>query len=246
MLVAEDNLVNQKVISNLLSRWNCQFEIVGNGKDAVEALRKSEFDIVLMDVQMPLMDGLEATSIMRKEGRKLPILAMTAHAMEGDHEKCIQAGMDDYIAKPVKSPVLHEMIQRWVSAPGARSLSPQSESATQDPVLFDPEALEASSLGDPGVEGEIIAAFLHDARQAISAISNAIQTCDAPELRSAAHGLKGSSLVVGAQSMSLLCLDLEKMGSSGELESAPLIFSRLQTEHARLSQVLRARARRAA
>ncbi|MEI8004420.1 MAG: response regulator, partial [Methanothrix sp.] len=120
ILVAEDNPVNQKVAQALLRKMGLQADVVANGKEAVNALRIIPYDLVLMDCQMPEMDGFEATSLIRKQGSKalnpgIPIIAMTALAIQGDREKCIRAGMNDFIAKPVQKRELAEMLARWLA-----------------------------------------------------------------------------------------------------------------------------------
>ncbi|MBF0103560.1 MAG: response regulator, partial [Desulfobacterales bacterium] len=127
ILLVEDNLVNQKLALKILSKFGYQVDVADNGKIAVNALEKVPYDLVLMDVQMPEMDGLEATRIIRSSESKVlnhfvPIVAVTAHAMKGDKEKCLEAGMYDYIPKPIKPDVLHEVIERnlYISSKGAQ------------------------------------------------------------------------------------------------------------------------------
>ena len=116
VLLAEDNAVNQKVASLLLQRLGCEVHIVANGRDAVAACKTRNFDLILMDVQMPHMDGLEAARYIRKlEGKHTPIIALTAGAVCGDREKCLEAGMDDYLTKPVTSQALAEKLPRWLA-----------------------------------------------------------------------------------------------------------------------------------
>jgi CheY-like chemotaxis protein len=117
VLVAEDNPVNQKVLEHFLAKWGCKVVLAGTGWDALTLLESTEFDLVLMDVQMPGMDGFEATSRLRaleaEIGGRVPVIAITAHAMEGDRERCLEAGMDDYLTKPVKADELLRTLETW-------------------------------------------------------------------------------------------------------------------------------------
>jgi CheY-like chemotaxis protein len=118
ILIAEDNVVNQRVVLRMLERGGYSADVVGNGEEAVKALSCKTYDMVLMDVQMPDMDGLEATKIIRESNngitnKDIPIIALTAHAMKGDRERCLQAGMDDYLTKPIAPDALRECVERW-------------------------------------------------------------------------------------------------------------------------------------
>lgn len=114
ILVAEDNLVNQKLIGHILTRLGYDFALKENGKEVIDELMENHYDVLLMDVQMPEMDGLEATRFIRKDNRKQPvIIALTANAMQGDQEECLQAGMNDYLSKPVKLEELVKMLEKW-------------------------------------------------------------------------------------------------------------------------------------
>jgi CheY-like chemotaxis protein len=118
ILVVEDNAVNQKLAARVLERLGCRVEVAANGREAVELVARIEFDLVFMDCQMPVMDGYQATTEIRKfmnGGRRLPIIAMTANAMQGDKERCIASGMDDYIAKPIKLDEIGKALQRWLT-----------------------------------------------------------------------------------------------------------------------------------
>ena len=132
VLVVEDNVVNQTVATRMLERWGCRVDVVGDGRQAIEAVARVTYDVVLMDVQMPEMDGFDATVAIRQQeagtGRRVPIVAMTAHAMDGDRDRCLEAGMDDYLPKPVTSQALLQAVSRW----GGRGATPRQ--ATQPPV----------------------------------------------------------------------------------------------------------------
>jgi two-component system, sensor histidine kinase and response regulator len=119
ILIVEDNLTNQRVVAGLLGKRGYQTAVVNHGQQALEALEVSNYDLVLMDVQMPVLDGLEATRIIRRDARwhALPIIGLTAHAMAGDRERCLEAGMNDYLAKPVRPPALLDTVSKYVKRP---------------------------------------------------------------------------------------------------------------------------------
>ncbi len=147
ILVAEDNAVNQKVAVRLLDKLNCRTDVVSNGLEAVAAVSRINYDLVLMDCQMPEMDGFEATMELRRRepaGQRIPIVAMTANAMRGDRERCLEVGMDDYIAKPVRRDALEQIIQRYarVSACSPESAPLHSPSPSQ----ANPDTIEIHSL----------------------------------------------------------------------------------------------------
>jgi CheY-like chemotaxis protein len=145
VLVAEDNIVNQKVATRLLEKMGCRADAVANGREVLDALNRIPYDLVLMDCQMPEMDGYEATQAIRKrpgEDRKIPIVAMTAHAMEGDRQKCLDAGMDDYISKPVAADSLREVLETWLSQRAAGTGRWKSVSAIEPPLTLPGDSSE--------------------------------------------------------------------------------------------------------
>ena len=135
VLVAEDNLVNQKVATHMLERWGCRVDVVGDGRQALEAVARVAYDLVLMDVQMPEMDGFDATAAIRRReaptGRRTPIIAMTAYVLEGDRDRCVEAGMDDYVAKPITALALLQAVSRW----GTRPISPEPSMPSPVPPM---------------------------------------------------------------------------------------------------------------
>jgi len=216
ILLAEDNPVNQQVASRILEKRGHAVVVVTNGRDAVEALAPgamAPFDVVLMDVQMPEMDGLEATAAIRarekSSGSHVPIVAMTAHAMEGDRERCLAAGMDGYVTKPVEA-------ERLVAA---------VESAAGS---FDPRVAAARLGGDRGLLRDMLALFLDDCPEMLSKIRQAIDARDAAALRRAAHALKGSVSNFAAPRPVEAALRLERMGIDGDLSGAAPAFRELE------------------
>jgi len=210
ILLAEDNAVNQKVALRMLERLGYQADIAANGFEVAAALRLQPYDLVLMDVQMPEMDGLEATRLIRamKDIRQPYIIAMTAFAMKGDREECLSAGMDDYIAKPVKIEELEA------------ALEPRRElSEAVDRKALD-ELRKLQMDDEPDVLEELIGMYLERAPRRIAALREALKNGDSKTLHREAHDFKSSSASLGALRLSAICKDLEAMGRSGQLQDA--------------------------
>jgi HPt (histidine-containing phosphotransfer) domain-containing protein len=192
---------------------------------------------------MPEMDGFQATEqIRRSEGerRHTPIIAMTANALQGDRDRCLAAGMDDYLSKPVRASALAEMLQRWVGVETAAVAADQPSPAAHDVLAS--EALDAlrelQEPGEPSLLVEIVSIFLRDAPGRLAAIREAIQTANADALREAAHALKGSAATLGAQQVGELCSQLEQMGREGALEAAAGLLPELDAAWRRAERAL--------
>ncbi|NQT50889.1 response regulator, partial [bacterium] len=222
VLLAEDNPVNQRLAVRLLEKAGHAVAVVGDGRRAVERVAQGDFDLVLMDVQMPEMDGFEATQAIREgergTGRHTPIIAMTAHAMKGDRERCLAAGMDAYVAKPVRRHRLEEAIEdvtRTHNLParnGAREPMPTGD--------FDvDEALERVA-GDRSLLRELAATFLDSCPALLARIDAAITAGDSTELERAAHELKGAAATLAGPGTAEAAFALERMGREGNLADA--------------------------
>jgi two-component system sensor histidine kinase/response regulator len=221
ILVAEDNAVNRKLASSILQRAGHNAILVVNGREAVDAVERERFDVVLMDVQMPVMGGFEATRLIREmevgSGRRTPIIAVTAHAMKGDREACFEAGMDGFAPKPIQSAKLLEMLDRL----GTGSMpQPKAQVATADTGYSD--ALDEVALmklvsGNRELAGELAELFLEDLEPRVTEITAAVTERDADRLRAGAHALCGSAGSLRAGIVSAAAGALEAMGRSGEL-----------------------------
>ncbi len=239
LLLAEDNLVNQKLAVRLLEKQGHTVTIAANGVEAMAAVEREPFDLVLMDVQMPEMDGFEATAAIRAHergtGRHVPILAMTAYAMKGDRERCLAAGMDGYVSKPIQPRKLWQAIKQLVpaDAPPANG----SPSALAD-ILDRDEALERVG-GDTGLLGELIELFLAEIVQLRRDIAAALQKGDAPKLARTAHTLKGAVSTFGAHAARDAAEHLERLGRAGDLAGAANAIAQMESELARLEPALK-------
>jgi two-component system sensor histidine kinase/response regulator len=232
ILLAEDNPINQRVALHILSKAGHTTVAVSNGKEALAALATERFELVLMDIQMPEMDGLEATRAIRaaeeETGRHIPIVAMTAHAMKGDRDRCLAAGMDDYVSKPVQPDALFRVIQSAVTR--TESDSVPATPADRIDQVFDCEAALERVDGDEEFLAEVIGLFLADAPCRMHEIQNAIEQGDSKHLQSAAHSLKGSAGCLGGCRTSSAALRLEEIGTKRDLTDAADAFAALQRE----------------
>jgi CheY-like chemotaxis protein/HPt (histidine-containing phosphotransfer) domain-containing protein len=227
VLLAEDGLVNQKLAVGLLQKYGHQVVVAGNGQEAIEALQSREFDLVLMDVQMPGMDGLQATRRIRaaetESHRRIPIIAMTAHAMKGDRERCLAAGMDEYLAKPLKADDLYATIECVLRRQAVVDLSCDSPPIDLDAALNTVE-------GDKDLLADLVDIFLHSYPTDMIALGKAIDSGDARELTRAAHSLKGAFGSIGAIKAQALAREIESLGRSTRLEGASSAFQQLKDE----------------
>ena len=237
VLVAEDNAVNRKLASSILQRAGHNAILVTNGREAVEAVERERFDVVLMDVQMPVMGGFEATRLIREleagSGRRTPIIAVTAHAMKGDREACFEAGMDGFAPKPIQSAKLLEMLDRLGTAP----MPTTSETATAgrgESGALDEVALMKLVGGDRELAGELAELFLDDLEPRVTEITAAVTDRDADRLRAGAHALRGSAGSLKAEIVSAAAGVLEAMGRSGELGGVQAALADLNSALANL------------
>ena len=235
VLVVEDNEVNQLVAGGMLERLGYTFEMAGNGFEALTLLERTQFDAVLMDCQMPEMDGYDATRAIRagrNHDRRVPVIAMTASATEGERERCLAAGMDDFVSKPVNPQSLADTLARWV-LPHAPDAEPSTSEPGAGTAVLNPDQLERYRTlkpNDTTFVDQVISAFLATAPQAHDRIRQAVATGSAQDLARAAHSLAGSALDVGATRLAAACRDLELLGHAGDLQPAPRAVAQLSAE----------------
>jgi two-component system, sensor histidine kinase and response regulator len=228
VLLAEDNPVNQRVVQQLLQLRGHTVTVVGDGAAAIEAVRKATYDVVLMDVQMPGMDGFEATIALRAAevdmGRRVPVVALTAHAMKGDRERCLAAGMDEYLSKPIQPADLYRVVE---------SLGGRAE-----PPPFDRRVL-GKLANDSALVAELAGLFCCDCPKQMASIRAALDRDDSRALRDAAHGLKGAAMTLGAAEVTNQAARLERCGKTGEMAEARLALPELEAAVEKLVQALR-------
>jgi CheY-like chemotaxis protein/HPt (histidine-containing phosphotransfer) domain-containing protein len=238
ILLAEDNIVNQKVALKMIEKLGYRADPVSNGLEAVNALRTVPYDLVLMDIQMPEMDGIEATRVIRKDrstqvlNRNIPIIAMTAHTMKGDREKCIEEGMNDYLSKPIQAKELAAALDRWI-AEGGQSQRPQRPSeAKQTGSIFDMDDLLRRVDGDKEFLAEIVSLFLQDMPKQMNILAQALTDNDASLCYRQAHTIKGASANLGAKAMQIVASEIETAGRNGDMEGAAAAFEKLKDQFA--------------
>jgi CheY-like chemotaxis protein len=236
ILLAEDNLVNQKVAVRLLEKLDYRVDVVADGLAAVAAWQTGKFDIIIMDCQMPLMDGYEATREIRRleEGRRhIAIVALTAHAMKGDEDKCRAAGMDDYLPKPIDRTKLEICLERLLE-PAQQAMQPQH------PV--DWEALLESIDGDEAFARDLADAFIGTGDRELAVIEAALCSGDEVALRESAHALKGASANLRASAAASAAARLESAAGLGRSAQIPALAHNLAAEIRRMTVYLRSKA----
>ncbi|MCK9375610.1 MAG: response regulator [Syntrophobacterales bacterium] len=236
ILLAEDNAVNQKVALRLLARLGYRADVVANGLEAVAAVQRQPYDVVLMDVQMPEMDGLEASRRIKRgeaAGAVPRIIALTADAMQGDREKCLAAGMDDYITKPIHVEALVTALTRTQPQSAAEDSEPEAS-----PVIDLKKFEEFRDAMGADFIGEVLAVFTEDAPELLRNLQQALADGDAELFRRAAHTLKSNSAAFGADRLAELARELEGLGKAGSLAGVGDKVARAEAEYGRVQQAL--------
>ncbi|MFQ5583420.1 MAG: response regulator, partial [Calditrichia bacterium] len=229
ILLAEDNIINQKVALKMLQKLGFRADAVANGAEAVKALETVPYDLVLMDVQMPEMDGFEATKRIRNSDEQskikdpgIPIIAMTAHAMKGDRERCLAAGMNDYISKPIQVEELEEAVSRWAVKEYHSEAILQQNEAVESGEIFDRSLLLKRVDGDQELCDELLVFSLHNIPKYLKALKKAIDSNDVVAVRNTAHSLKGITGTIGAKKLEESASFLEYAASREDLSRAPV------------------------
>ncbi len=265
ILVVEDNIVNQKLVVRMVEKLGYKPDVVENGKEALTALTKGDYAAILMDCQMPVMDGFETTRCIREREASvasrdstdgsvnrsvtvtqstphIPIIAVTANAMQGDRERCLATGMDDYLAKPIKLDELRSALTRWASAPpdvvvpGKQILIPTTADPTRG--IFDPAKMYRNIGGDSGLFAQLVRLFLDRHQTMLADIRTALADADSIAVERMAHTFKGTAGNLCASEVALTAGRLEAVGRLNALHDAPPVYAQLELEVARLVRIL--------
>jgi two-component system sensor histidine kinase/response regulator len=229
--VAEDNPVNQKVILRQLAKMGYTADAVANGLEVLHALASIPYDLVLMDCQMPEMDGYATTMELRRRSDgtgRIPIIALTAHAMEGDREKCFAAGMDDYVSKPVNVEELQTKLAHWLSRKPPAPRATAATVPTEDPV--DMRLLRNVADGDTEFMNELVELYFTDASHRIAALRHAVTSGAVTDVEQIAHTLAGSSVASGMRAVAPPLRKLEQMARAGQLVDAATLVEEAATQ----------------
>jgi signal transduction histidine kinase/CheY-like chemotaxis protein len=252
VLLVEDNVTNQEVAASFLKKLGVSVDVAGNGRECLHALASFPYDLVLMDVQMPEMDGFEATRRIRQSEIQvlnpfLPIIAMTAHAMTGDREKCLDAGMDDYLSKPIELESLAGMLKKWLINMGQSSEEPEQEpvspvrpEASASNPVFDSKAFLACVAEDQTLARSIVESFLVDVQSRLQSAANALKAGDMQGARLQAHSIKGAAATVRANELSRCASEMEQALKAGDAGRAATLLREIERCQVRFAEELRA------
>jgi len=252
VLIAEDNITNQQVVTAMLGKLGLKARVAASGAEAIKALQLEAYDLVFMDIQMPEMDGLDATRIIRDTqspvlNHRVPIVAMTAHAMLGDREKCLRAGMDDYVTKPLELAALIGTLQKWIPSPGeGRPLpaaKPESLKVAEPPApapgIFNRAAFISRAMDDEETARSIMAAFLADLPVQIVQLKKDLAAGDPERASRQAHRIKGAAAVVGGEALRDILLFMERTAKEGDLRPVSARLGELDAQAAAFRQAVR-------
>jgi CheY-like chemotaxis protein/HPt (histidine-containing phosphotransfer) domain-containing protein len=248
VLVAEDNATNQLVATKMLEKLGCRCDVAANGREAITALQAIPYDLILMDCQMPEMDGFEATRRIRKgdagsERASTPVIAMTAWAMQGDREKCLEAGMDDYVPKPVDFPDLRKVLERWftrkpMEVAGNNTTCEESVAADYSPSVFDKAAFADRLMGNEGAMNKVLAVFLDDTPRLIEVLKEYVGSGDAENAQLQAHSIKGASASIGAEALRAIALEMENAGRERDAAKLEAVMPMMEQGFKQLRQAI--------
>ena len=242
ILLAEDNLVNQKVASTMLRKRGHTVDVVNNGQEAVNAVRENNYDIVLMDIQMPTMDGIAAVSEIRSDQQyaDLPIIALTAHALEGDEERFLEAGMNGYVSKPFRPHQLYAVVEEWTSDPVQDTAGQLPGDSEPPPVDLDSFRETMREAGAEDAVESMLELYLDDAPGRMEALHAAAAEGEAETLAKAAHAFKSAAATIGAGQLAASLSTIESLSKEDDIEGAISHIETTQTQHTAALENIRA------
>jgi CheY-like chemotaxis protein/HPt (histidine-containing phosphotransfer) domain-containing protein len=267
ILLAEDNITNQLVALGILKKLGLRADAVANGAEALNALETLPYDLVLMDVQMPVMDGLEATKIIRNyelgitnkaqtdvssssfvirnSSFVIPIIAMTAHAMQGDRDRCIEAGMNDYVTKPISPQALAEVLDKWLPKENddrcaeVMKKNETEEYASRSSLIFDRAGFMYRLMDDEDLARMLVESFLKNTPMQIAAMKGYLETGDVMGVERQAHTIRGASANMGGGRLREVAFEMEKAARAGDLSAAGRLIPELEAQFDRLNQAMK-------
>jgi len=242
ILVVEDNLTNQEVALAMLMKFGYQADAASTGADALTALRGADYDAVLMDCEMPVMDGYEATRRIRAQGGarnpEVPILALTADAMSETRERCLEAGMNDYLTKPLEPQELDEALKRWLTPAVGEAETLTGCQLARVKAIFDEEELLQRLMADKILAKKIIAGFLQDIPTKLSTLRKLLEESHASGIRLQAHALKGAAATISAGALRDVACEMQEAATAGDLERSATLLPHAEEEFERLKTTL--------
>lgn len=236
ILLAEDNATNQQVALMLLKKMGLQADAVTDGTKVLEAIKQQKYDVILMDVQMPNMDGMAATQAIREMKNDIPIIAMTAHAMQGDRDKCLEVGMNDYVSKPISARDLAEVLDRWLPRTAVAvdeqkaDVSEAGKPLLAESMVWDREGMMVRLMHDEELAKLILNSFLDDLPQLVDQLRVAFKSGTAADVELNAHSIKGAAANVGGTALSSLAKQIEICATTGQLEAAEKLAENMDAE----------------
>ena len=252
ILLVEDHIVNQKVVLGIIKKLGLSADAVANGIEAVKILETIPYDLILMDCQMPEMDGYEATAKIRDQQSRvcnhdIPIIAMTANAMTGDREKCITAGMNDYLSKPVNPHDLAKILEKWLSDDEPEKK--ETSGSTHEPIetenlaetaitVFDKASMMSRLMDDKDLAKIIISGFIEDIPMQIKTLKDCLNTGDITSAERQAHTIKGASANVGGEALREAAFNMEKAGKAEDLAAMTAALPEMERQFTRLKAAM--------
>jgi len=243
ILLAEDHPINREVALAILGRLGFDADPVGNGAEAVRALQKIDYDLVLMDCEMPEVDGYEATRQIRNPGTgalnpRVPIVAVTANAMPGDREKCLQMGMDDYLAKPIEPEAVAQVLARWLPTTRVKGSSRKAAIPSPCDNIFDRIGLMKRLGGNQGLAEKLVQGFLDDTPSQLCILRKQLEDSDAPSARRQAHKLKGAAATLSANALRAVAFQAEQAAMAGQLNRVAELLPAMEDEFERVKAAM--------